>query len=113
MAVLLRNGVAIEVNRVRPEGSGLLPGLASVGLLPGKGSVVVKHWMDRLLAVTGFMVALAEMYAIQNSVPGDTISERTRVYFRIKQQNTGKAGAFVFLAFLGSLSAWFAAHITK
>ncbi len=73
----------------------------------------MKHWMDRLLAVTGLLVGAAEFYAIQNSVPGDTISERTRVYFRIKADNTGKAGALVFLAFLGSFSAWFAAHITK
>lgn len=73
----------------------------------------MKHWMDRLLAVTGILLGVAEAYAIQNSVPGDTISERTRVYFRIKRENTGKTGAFVFLAFLGTFSTWFAAHITK
>ncbi len=71
------------------------------------------HWMDILLAVTFLLVGGAEAYAIKSRVPGDTISERVRVYFRIKRDATGKAGAFVFLALVGTFAAWFAAHITK
>lgn len=65
------------------------------------------HWMDLVLAATLLPLLAFEVYAIRNRVPGDTISERTRVYFRIK----GKAGSYIFLAFLGSSAAWFAAHI--
>lgn len=68
------------------------------------------HWMDIVLAVAGLFLLGFEGYAIKNNVPGDTISERTRVYFRIKR-GVGKAGAFIFLAFVGSFVAWFAAHI--
>ena len=67
------------------------------------------HWMDvALMATLGPLVAF-EAYAIQNRLPGDTISERTRVYFNVK----GKTGSMVFLAFLGTASAWFAAHIVQ
>ena len=67
------------------------------------------HWMDvALMATLGPLVAF-EAYAIQNRVPGDTISERTRVYFHVK----GKTGSLVFLSFLGTAAAWFAAHIVQ
>ncbi len=69
--------------------------------------------MDRLLATTALAVGVAEAYAIKNKVPGDTITERIRVYFRVKQENTGNLGAFAFIAFLGTFSAWFSAHILK
>ncbi len=67
------------------------------------------HWMD--IALMGSLLPLVgfELYAIKNRVAGDTISERVRVYFRIK----GKVGSFIFLAFLGTSSSWFAAHIVK
>lgn len=60
-----------------------------------------------MLALTLIPLIGFEAYAIKNKVPGDTISERVRVYFQVK----GKTGAFIFLAFLGSSTAWFAAHI--
>ncbi len=71
------------------------------------------HWMDRLLAVAFIAVGGAEAYAIKNKVKGDTISERTRVYFRVKKENTGKAGAFAFVSLIGTFFAWFVAHILK
>lgn len=70
-------------------------------------------WMDLLLAVTFLAVGGAETYAIKNKVPGDTISERTRVYFRVKKESTTRIGAFAFLALLGTFATWFAAHILK
>ncbi len=75
--------------------------------------VIVQHpkrsWMDVLVGVAGGAMLVGEGWAIVNKVPGDTISERTRYYFRIK----GKGGTFVFLAFFGTFSAWFSAHIIK
>ncbi len=66
-------------------------------------------WMDVVLGVATFLLVGFETYAIKNRVPGDTISERTRVYFRVK----GKPGSYIFLAFLGSAAAWYAAHIVQ
>jgi hypothetical protein len=63
--------------------------------------------MDWVLACTLIPLLGFEVYAILNRVPGDTISERTRVYFHVK----GKFGSLVFLVFLGASCAWFAAHI--
>ena len=65
--------------------------------------------IDGLLALSMGALLVGEAWAIANHVPGDTISERTRVYFKIK----GKGGTFVFLATLGTFSAWFSAHIVK
>lgn len=67
------------------------------------------NWMDLVLAVTLLPLLGFEAYAIKNKVPGDTISERVRVYFRVKE----KSGSLIFLAFLGAVTAWFAAHIVQ
>lgn len=67
------------------------------------------NWMDLVLMATLLPLLGFEAYAIKNKVPGDTISERVRVYFNVK----GKAGSYIFLAFLGSAAAWFAAHIVQ
>ncbi len=64
---------------------------------------------DYALAVSLVPLVGFEVWAINNMVEGDTISERTREYFNVK----GKTGSFIFLAFLGTSSAWFAAHIVK
>ncbi len=48
-----------------------------------------------------------EAITIQNKVPGDTFSERTRHYFRIHT----KTGTWAFLLVWGLLAAWFPAHI--
>lgn len=69
------------------------------------------NWMDWALALTLGPLFLAEIYAIGNKVPGDTISERTRVYFRIKKEKASPIGVFLFLATLGTTTAWYAAHI--
>lgn len=71
------------------------------------------HWMDVLLALTFLLVGGAEAYAIKNKVPGDTISERTRVYFKIKRENTSRAGLWAFLSLVGVFFAWFIVHIAK
>lgn len=70
---------------------------------------VGQHWMDLALGASLVPLVGFEAYAIRNRVPGDTISERTRYYFRVK----GKTGSFVFLTFLGTASAWFAAHVVQ
>jgi hypothetical protein len=67
------------------------------------------HRTDAVMAATLLPLVAFEVYAITNRLPGDTISERTRVYFQVK----GKAGSYIFLAFLGSASAWFAAHVVQ
>lgn len=66
-------------------------------------------WMDKAMAATLLPLVGFEVYAIENKVPGDTISERTRIYFDVK----GKTGSLIFLAFLGTACAWFAAHIVQ
>lgn len=71
------------------------------------------HWMDLLLAVFGLIVGGAELYAIRNKVPGDTISERTRHYFRVKRENTGVGGAWAFIVLVGIFVVWFPVHILK
>lgn len=70
---------------------------------------VGRHWMDLALGASLVPLIGFEVFAIRNRVPGDTISERTRVYFAVK----GKVGSAVFLTFLGTASAWFAAHIVQ
>lgn len=67
------------------------------------------HLTDKVLGVAIGGLVGYEVWAIKNKVPGDTYSERTREYFAIK----GKTGSFIFLSFLGTSSAWFAAHIVK
>ncbi len=67
------------------------------------------HWTTRLMAVSAVAFLIGEGHAIANEVEGDTASERVREYFHIK----GKFGTFVFLAFFGTFSAWFSAHIIK
>ena len=66
-----------------------------------------RNWMD--WAMAGCLIPLFgfEMYAVENKVPGDTISERTRYYFQVK----GKTGSMIFLGTLGYFCMWFAAHI--
>lgn len=71
------------------------------------------HWMDLLLAFFAIVVGGAEVYAIKNHTPGDTITERTRHYFNTKKDATTKVGAYAFLALLGTFFAWFAAHIVQ
>lgn len=68
-----------------------------------------RNWMDLAMASTLLPLIGFEAYAILNKVPGDTISERTRYYFDVK----GRVGSMVFLAFLGTASSWFAAHIVE
>lgn len=79
------------------------------------------HFTDSVLSVVALtLAALAvivgglEWYWIVNKTPGDTISERTRVWFR----TTTKRGAFAFLATLALMvvvavifGIWYAAHI--
>lgn len=67
------------------------------------------HWSTRLMALSTVGFLVGEANAIVNKVEGDTASERIRHYFQIK----GKPGTFVFLAFFGTFSAWFSAHIIK
>ncbi len=50
-----------------------------------------------------------ETYALLNKTEGDTVSEKTRKFFRTKT----KTGAFIFLFMLGGLATWLAAHIVE
>lgn len=69
------------------------------------------NWMDWILALSALLLIGAEGFAILNKTPGDTISERTRVYFRIKREANSKAGAFIFIVFVSSVVGWFLVHI--
>jgi len=50
-----------------------------------------------------------EGWAIFNKTSGDTLSEHTRHYFRVK----GPVGTAVFLGMFGTFAAWFSAHIIQ
>jgi hypothetical protein len=55
-----------------------------------------------------FLVGAAvEVWALKNSIPGDTLSERTRKWFRVDTR-TGKV---VFTLGWLSFSAWFLNHV--
>lgn len=57
-----------------------------------------------ILLLTGFAY---ELYALLNKTPGDTLSERTRAWFRTHKQ----PGRAIFgVAWLG-FAAWFFVHI--
>ncbi|MCX3064190.1 hypothetical protein [Streptomyces beihaiensis] len=61
-------------------------------------------WMWGGLLAVG---AVLEVWAIRNGRPGDTLSERTRAWFRVRT----RAGAAVFVAAWCSFAAWFLVHI--
>lgn len=48
-----------------------------------------------------------EMWALKNATSGDTLSERTRKWFRVDT----KTGKVVFTACWLAFSAWFLVHI--
>lgn len=66
-------------------------------------------WVDVIWGAVLLVFLSFETWTILNKEPGDTFSERTRHYFRVK----GKTGAFIFLAVWGMFGAWFAAHIVQ
>ncbi|MCT9090577.1 hypothetical protein N4G70_17190 [Streptomyces sp. ASQP_92] len=51
--------------------------------------------------------ALVELWALRNAQPGDTLSERVRVWFRTHTRPGRAAFAVAWLGF----SAWFLVHI--
>jgi hypothetical protein len=57
----------------------------------------------------GFLAAGAgvEVWALRNGRPGDTLSERTRSWFRVRT----RAGALVFAVAWCAFAAWFLVHI--
>jgi hypothetical protein len=57
-----------------------------------------------LLLATGFAY---EVYALLNKTPGDTLSERTRAWFRTHKQ----PGRAVFAAAWLGFATWFFVHI--
>ena len=60
-----------------------------------------------LWAIWGIYFFVFEGYAIHSKTKGDTLSEQTRHYFRVK----GKVGSLAFLGLFGTFAAWFCAHI--
>ena len=73
--------------------------LAVVGMVTGQHDLMWVGW----LALFGAM----EGNAIVNETEGDTLSERTRVWFATKS----RAGRWGFLGALGLFATWFAVHI--
>lgn len=73
--------------------------LSVIGIVTGQPDLMWVGW----LALFGAM----EGNAIVNETEGDTLSERTRVWFSTKS----RAGRWGFLASLGVGAAWFAVHI--
>ena len=73
--------------------------LAVIGLVTGQHDLMWIGW----IALFGAM----EGNAIINETEGDTLSERTRVWFATKS----RAGRWGFLASLGVGAAWYAVHI--
>jgi hypothetical protein len=75
------------------------------------------HPTDVLLLVVGapalLILAGYEVYAIKDRTPGNTYSERLRVWFRTET----KRGAFTFLGLLGAgagtLIVWLGAHVVQ
>lgn len=73
------------------------------------------HTTDWVLALVGLPALLVlagwEVWAIANRTPGDTYSERLRVWFRTDT----KVGAYGFLlalgAGVGALVVWLGAHV--
>ena len=51
--------------------------------------------------------ALYEAWGLLNKAPGDTLSERTRAWFRVRE----KPGRAVFLVGWSGFAVWFAVHI--
>lgn len=71
---------------------------------------VLIDWWPVWLTIVGLGFAVPEGVAIANKTPGDTLSERTRAFFRTKT----RAGKTVFIAFwlaLAGVWAWFLPHI--
>lgn len=73
--------------------------LSVVGIVTGQHDLMWIGW----LALFGAM----EGNAIVSETEGDTLSERTRVWFGTKS----RAGRWGFLASLGVFATWFAVHI--
>ena len=64
-------------------------------------------WADALWICWGALFALLEGNAVLNKTEGNTLSERTRAWFRTKTP----AGRFGFTALLVTFVAWFIPHI--
>lgn len=66
-------------------------------------------WHDAVWVSWLGLFVLFEGHGIWSETPGDTLSERTRVWFATKTV----AGRWGFIIFVGVLAAWFVPHILE
>lgn len=68
------------------------------------------HWWPLWLLLVGLGFTIPEAIAIANKTPGDTLSERTRAWFRTKTR-TGRTAFVAFWVALLGVWIWFLPHI--
>lgn len=71
---------------------------------------MIAHWWPLWLAIAGLGLAIPELVAVFNKVPGDTLSERLRAWFHVDTPGGGASWLVVWLLFEG-LILWLLGHI--
>ena len=72
--------------------------------------MTLADWWPLWLAIVLGGFAVPEFLALRNKVPGDTLSERLRAWFRVDTPGGGASWLAVWLA-LAAVLAWLLPHI--